>query len=146
MSLIASSLHRSKAAFISSINDTLKALFNYANTLPSKNVGSQRYREGYEKRQEINSVLSDIHGMTSFSELETRLEEALESNYQHGRQQNKLLVNRGPLHAYWIKSWLSPKGKHNQVAGNRLSKSTTEDLLIDLKEAVEGAKLGLAPR
>lgn len=63
--------------------------------------------------------------------------EALKSEYRHLHQTNKILVNRGPFHMHWIHSLVHKK--RNPEAAGRLSRSKTEDLLIDLKKSVDDA-------
>lgn len=93
-------------------------------------------REGKTKSQKIDELVELLSHANSLEDIQNHINNALKSEYKKGRQQNPLLVNRGPFHAHWIHSLFSKK---RNFESQRLSRSTTEDLLIDLKKVVDDA-------
>lgn len=118
------------------IQESLKNLRFHADKLPEANAQklSQFDLEGSKKHTAIEELLSDIEtAKDNLEEIQTIVNNALRSEYKKGFQTNHMLVNRG-THLYWIHSIF--KAKVNKVS-HRLSRSTTEDLLIELKNAID---------
>ncbi len=111
------------------INGPIAILRNYSKTLPDVGAGSEKKQAIIELEKKIRAVAGDIEA------IQVLVNNALKSEYHHFHQTNKLLVNRG-FHLYWLHSLFQRKMKINPVTG-RLSRSTTEDRLIELKESVD---------
>lgn len=117
-------------------SELVSKLSQHATDIKVDNPKTTKQREGNIKSQKIDEFIKLLNAAKSLEEIQQLVNTALKSDYKKGRQQNPLLVNRGPYHAHWIHSIFSKK---RNIESHRLSRSTTEDLLIDLKKAVDEA-------
>lgn len=112
------------------INGELFRLRQHKDTMPDTG-------EGGEKKDAIKQLLNHIDdAQGDYDVIQDLVNKALKSEYYHFHQQNKMLVNRGPFHLYWLHSIFHKK--INPVTG-RYSRSKTEDLLIELKSSIQAA-------
>ncbi len=132
----ASSDENSSDNLRSPFQDSINKLSEYAIKIKKETPKTSRQREGNAKVEKIEELVSKIKAADTIEAIQALINSALKSDYKKGRQQNPLLVNRGPMHAYWIHSIFTKK---RNTEAHRLSRSKTEDLLIDLKEEVDTA-------
>lgn len=119
------------------IRAQLFKLIVHASNFPAADAKTKRGREAMAKRKKIIALAKKIYHCDKLEDIQSELKDALTSMYKHAHQTNEMLVNRG-THLYWVHSLFA--GKRNKVDGhNRLSRSKTEDDLIDLKGAVDKA-------
>lgn len=118
--------------------ELVSKLSKHAKDIKADNPKTLRQRDGNIKSEKIDDLVKSLIEANNLKECQKLVNDALKSEYKKGRQQNPLLVNRGPFHAYWIHSIFSNK---RNIESHRLSRSATEDLLIDLKKAIDEAVL-----